>query len=173
MESAWYIDRLAAFAGVPKLLLGGLDAKSARWRPDSEDWSIIEIVSHLVDEEVEDFRMRLRLTLEAPDAQWPVIDPEAAANQRQYQERELQDMLWQFQSARMETVAWLRSMPVIDLSIAHHHPKFEPMTAGSLLASWCAHDALHLRQLARRLHGLTAVHAGSHDTGYAGEWPES
>ena len=171
MDANWYIDRLESFAGVPRLLLGGLEQASARWRPSEDDWSIVEIISHLVDEELEDFRMRLRLTLEDPDAQWPVIDPPAAAQERNYQDRELQDMLWQFQAVRMESVAWLRSIPVIDLARAHHHPTFEPMTAGSLLASWCAHDALHLRQFARRLHGLCEVHADGHDTGYAGEWP--
>jgi hypothetical protein len=39
-----------------------------------------------------------------------------------------------------------------------------------LLASWAAHDALHLRQIARRLHGLAARDAGPYGVAYAGEW---
>ena len=100
MDANWFIERLAAFGSVPKLLLSGLDPDSALWRPSQEDWSIVEIVSHLVDEEIEDFRMRLRLTLEDPSAEWPPIDPERVAEERGYRERALQGMLWQFQSVR-------------------------------------------------------------------------
>ena len=173
MNPAWFIERLAAFGGVPRILLSGLDADSACWRPTEEDWSVVEIVSHLVDEELEDFRMRLRLTLEDPTAEWPPINPENAARERAYQNRGLNDMLWQFQSVRMESVAWLRSLPTIDLATTHQHPRIKSMSAGDLLAAWCAHDSLHMRQIARRLHALAAHHAGPHDTGYAGAWPDS
>ena len=44
------------------------------------------------------------------------------------------------------------------------------MRAGDLLASWCAHDALHLRQVAKRLHQLTDAQAGDFEVGYAGDW---
>ena len=173
MDPSWFIERLDAFGSVPKLLLGGLDAESALWRPSEEDWSIVEIVSHLVDEEIEDFRMRLRLTLEDPIADWPPIDPVRVARERNYRNRTLNDMLAQFQSVRMESVAWLRSLPRIDVDVAHKDPRFESMSAGDLLASWCAHDALHLRQLARRLHGLSEHRAHPHHIGYAGEWPDA
>ncbi|MCP4798050.1 MAG: DinB family protein, partial [Phycisphaeraceae bacterium] len=49
-------------------------------------------------------------------------------------------------------------------------PRSGSLRAGDLLAAWCAHDALHLRQLARRLHELTVVRGGGFDAGYAGDW---
>jgi hypothetical protein len=36
------------------------------------------------------------------------------------------------------------------------------------MASWAAHDALHLRQIAKRLYELTARDAGRYSAGYAG-----
>jgi len=33
-------------------LVEGLDQDRARWKPDSENWSVLEVLNHLVDEEV-------------------------------------------------------------------------------------------------------------------------
>ncbi len=44
------------------------------------------------------------------------------------------------------------------------------MHAGTLFASWLAHDALHLRQIAKRMYELAVRDAGSFDTKYAGDW---
>ena len=57
-----------------------------------------------------------------------------------------------------------------DWSRFKEHPRFGPMIAGDLLAAWCAHDALHLRQLARRLHQLAQRDAAGGTIRYAGDW---
>lgn len=36
------------------------------WRPQPEKWCLLEIVCHLFDEEREDFKTRVKLTLENP-----------------------------------------------------------------------------------------------------------
>ena len=50
--------------------------EQARWRPSPADWSILEVINHLYDEEREDFRQRLDLLLFQPEADWPPIDPQ-------------------------------------------------------------------------------------------------
>jgi hypothetical protein len=42
------------------------------------------------------------------------------------------------------------------------------MRAGDLLASWAAHDARHLEQIAKRLHGLAARDGTPYSVAYAG-----
>ena len=39
-----------------------------------------------------------------------------------------------------------------------------------LLTSWAAHDALHLRQIAKRLFQLAERDGGEYNSRYAGEW---
>ncbi|NUP91044.1 MAG: DinB family protein, partial [Candidatus Sumerlaeia bacterium] len=51
----------------------------------------------------------------------------------------------------------------------HRHPKAGPLRAGDLLAAWAAHDALHLRQIAKRLLDLARRDAGGFKTDYAGD----
>jgi hypothetical protein len=151
-------------------LLAHSARREATWKPPSGAWSILEIVCHLGDEEVDDFRTRLRLTLEDPSQDWPKIDPEGWARERRYNERDLGESLERFARERAASVAWLRSLRDVDWSRAATHPRLGSLRAGDLMASWAAHDALHLRQIAKRLHELAAADAPGFDAGYAGEW---
>lgn len=175
MNPSWMIDRLERFPRTLGALLSGIEPEDARWRPGPEHWSMLEIVCHLVDEDLDDFGTRLRMTLEAPHADWPMIDPTTAAIERDYRGRELETVLREFEAVRRTEVAWLRTAEDQDFTVeATHprlaHPRLGPPRAGDLLAAWCAHDALHLRQLARRLHQLTELRSGAFDVGYAGDW---
>lgn len=163
------IDRLARFPEALQPLLRNLPDDQARFKPPSGSWSILEIVRHLADEERDDFRIRLRLTLESPTDPWPGIDPENWARQRHYNEGSLPDALADFTRERAASLQWLNSLSNVDWSITHLHPR-GPITAGDLLASWAAHDALHLRQVAKRFYELAARDGAPFKTDYAGPW---
>lgn len=165
------IDRLGAFADALPAAVGGVSPADARWRPDDTSWAIVEIVAHLADEEDLDFPIRLRLLLENPEQDWPPIDPEGWAVERDYRSRDLIAEIDRFVRARRERLAWVRALPHdTDWGTTKTHPRFGSMRAGDMLAAWCDHDALHLRQLAKRLHQLTVRDAAGFRTGYAGEW---
>jgi hypothetical protein len=164
------IDRLEAAPAAVRALVSMLTPDEARWKPNADAWSVLEIVCHLADEEAEDFRARLRSTLEDPARDWTPIDPAGWATQRNYAEKDLAERLDRFTSERADSVAWLRSLDTPDWSAARVHPEFGSMRAGDLLAAWAAHDALHLRQIAKRLHQLAGHDAGPFETGYAGCW---
>ncbi len=76
MQSDGLRERLRANAAVIAALVAGVTDEQARWKPDPAQWSILEVMGHLADEEVEDFRTRLDLTLHRPEAEWPRIDPQ-------------------------------------------------------------------------------------------------
>lgn len=151
-------------------LVRGLDVAQARWKPAPERWSILEVVNHLADEEVEDFRRRLTLILTDPVAAWPPIDPPGWVTQRAYAERELGESLARFLSERERSLAWLRSLDAVDWNAAHEHPRLGRMTAGTIAASWLAHDLLHLRQIAKLRYDDLARRAAPHAIAYAGSW---
>ncbi|HEY3244026.1 MAG TPA: DinB family protein [Phycisphaerae bacterium] len=170
MNSDALIRRLSGLPAALEPLLRSITPNEAEWKPPSGAWSILEIVNHLADEEVDDFRRRLDLTLLSPGEPWPPIDPEAWARERRYNERELRESAARFLTERRKSLAWLVGLGDVDWTKAHRHPKFGPISAGTLLGSWVAHDALHLRQIAKRLYELSAVDAGPHPIEYAGAW---
>ncbi len=145
-----------------------LDADTWRWKPDSSRWSVLQIVAHLADEETEDFRKRLDLTLHHPQTPWPPIDPESWARDRDYDSAKPENVLSRFCAERESSLRWLRSLNKPDWSTFRSHPKAGKISAGDLLASWARHDLLHLRQITTRLTEHTAAQAHPFSGRYAG-----
>lgn len=150
-------------------MLGCLAPEMAAWRPQPGKWSFLEVASHLLDEERDDFRARIRLTLENPDQEWPSIDPEGWVVERNYAGRRFTDVVNEFRLERAESLAWLSSVN-IDLKTTHRHPRLGPMRTGDLLAAWAAHDLLHMRQLTRMQFQWLESVATPYSVDYAGRW---
>ncbi|NNF14247.1 MAG: DinB family protein [Gemmatimonadetes bacterium] len=171
MNPSPLIGHLRRTAEVIPALTAEVDDEQARWRPRPDQWSIIDVVSHLTDEESRDFRTRVDLTLHRPGEVWPAIDPERWVKEERYIERELAAEVERFRLERMHSLDWLRGLNSPDWTRSHQHPSVGTLTAGDLLASWVAHDLIHVRQVTR-LHReyLETVVAPGTRIGYAGRW---
>jgi hypothetical protein len=170
MDLAEMVGRLRANAEVLAALAAGVGHEQAVWKPAPDEWSILEVVNHLADEEVEDFRTRVDLTLHRQGEPWPPIDPQGWVSQRGYAGRDLHESVERFLAARRDSLAWLEGLKHPDWSLAYEHPKAGPITAGDLLTSWVAHDHIHVRQL-NRLHREYLVGVlSAHSAEYAGRW---
>ena len=148
-------------------LYAGISGDEVRWKPAPEKWSLLEILNHLCDEEREDFRKRLTLVLENPEQDWPPIDPEGWARDRDYQSRDLEKSLADFKKERTKSLEWLRSLTSPAWSNERKHPKFGGMKAGDLLASWVAHDLVHIRQIANTRLAFVSEAVNPFSTRYA------
>ena len=172
MNVEYFIERLAGNVLVFEALLRNVDSQQAAWKPSADQWSILEVVNHLYDEEREDFRTRLQLTLTDPEKTWPAIDPPAWVIERRYSERGLGLSLSDFVKEREKSLVWLRSLGEARWESVHLTTNGS-RTAGDLLASWLAHDYLHIRQLTRLSWQHAGLIAAPHRTEYAGPWKES
>ena len=173
MNQKRLIDSLESFADVLPAVVRDVSDNDARWRPPPPPdgaWSILEIVTHMADEEVDDFRRRVELTLGDASAPWPPIDPEGWAVERRYNEGELETALERFLSERRASITWLRGLDAPDFSATHEHPHLCPLRAGDVFVAWVAHDALHLRQIAKRMYQMTQRDGGEYSADYAGTW---
>ncbi len=170
MDLALVMGALARDAEAIRSFVEGTDGDQARWKPAPDRWSILEVVNHLADEEVEDFRARCDLTLHDPDREWAPIDPQGAAAARRYNERDPEESLDRFLSERRRSLEWLAGLADPDWDRRHVHPVFGEMRAGQILISWAAHDLLHLRQLARIRYEQLARVGCPGDLDYAGSW---
>ena len=171
MNLDFYVERMSANRDVFASMLRGVSDEQARWRPAPEKWSLVEVVNHLHDEEREDFRTRLDIALHRPADSWPPIDPVGWVAARGYNERGLQESLQNFLRERDASLEWLRSLEAPDWRQRTTHPRGHTLSAGDLLASWLAHDLLHVRQMTRLQWEYTAAVSAPHSTDYAGEWP--
>lgn len=151
MEHKEIIRRLAHNEGMIQGLVRGLDKEQVRWQPGPKKWSVLEVINHLYDEEREDFRRRLDLTLHKPGAAWPANDPEKWVSERRYNERDYENSIDGFLSERRKSIAWLEKLETPEWNAAYDHPVFGTVLAGDLLCAWLAHDYFHARQISNIL----------------------
>jgi hypothetical protein len=161
--------QMASNAQAIQAFVQGVSDEQARWRPKPEEWSILEVINHLLDEENEDFRAHLDLILHHPNDPWPRIDPQGWITERCYNERDLAQSLDGFLRAREESLAWLKGLSSPDWQAAYEAP-FGQITAGDMMAAWAAHDLLHTRQLVELNWAYTLQIVGPYRIRYAGDW---
>jgi len=163
------ITQLTRQAEAIRTLVHGVPDEQARWKPSPDDWSILEVIHHLYDEEIEDFRAHLVHILYHADQPWPRIDPGGWVTERRYNEQDPATVLARFLATRQESLAWLSSLDAPNWHAAIAMP-WGSLTAGDMLASWAAHDLLHLRQLVELHYAWTQRSVAPHSVEYAGEW---
>lgn len=161
---------LARFSTLLELLVGELDEATWRARPAPGEWAPVEIVCHLRDEETEDFGARLRVILEG-GARFEPIDPERQAVARRYQQANPSEALAAFQARRMISLELLDSVQPDRLLGTAETPSGRRLSGLDLLASWVAHDRLHLQQLAGTLARRWADRWAPLQVEYAGPIP--
>ena len=157
----------AVFAG----LLQNIPTAKQAWKPDTEQWSLLEIVCHLHDIEGEDFRIRVQYVLEDPQKMLPSIHPTTWPVERNYLGQNFEQKVAGFLVERRKSINWLRSLPQPNWDNTYQHPDYGPMSAALFLANWLAHDQLHIRQINRIKYLFLKAHADdSVNFDYAGNW---
>jgi len=169
MNTKYIVEELKRNKTVFKDLLEGLDKAVYEWKPLPEKWNLLEVICHLYDEEREDFRARVKHTLENPESPLLPIDPVGWVSSRKYAAQDYGAALHRFLSERDNSIAWLNTLnnPIWDK--AHKHPKFGDLTAEMFFTSWLAHDYLHIKQITKTKYDYLKEIVGD-KISYAGEW---
>jgi hypothetical protein len=163
------LTHLKTNSEVIQILVNDITEEAAHRKPDADTWSIVEVINHLYDEEREDFREHLDQTLHRPDEPWSRIDPQRWVTERGYNGRNLSESLANFLAEREKSLNWLKSLTNPDWDAIHTTPWGE-ISAGNLMASWVAHDLLHIRQLVELKWAVTQIDLEPYQVAYAGDW---
>jgi hypothetical protein len=162
-------QELASSIEMIRALLAGLTQEEAQIKSSPETWSILEVTCHLYDEEREDFREHLDFILHRQNEEWHRIDPQGWVIGRKYNKQNFIEMQKKFFAERKKSLKWLKGISNADWNITHTS-SVGSTSAGDMLASWIAHDNLHIRQLVElrraRIENITQPYA----TLYAGDW---
>jgi hypothetical protein len=149
-------------------LVRGVSDAQARWRPEPEAWSVLDVINHLAYEEKHDFWDRLDLVLHRPQESWP-SGPSARGVTQRSRQRKLEQALALFLETREESLAWLSALETPDWDAVYEAP-FGQIKAGDIMAAWTAHDLLHLRQLIELRWAHLSRDAEPYELRYAGAW---
>ena len=170
MDPTPFVAALEMNAPAIVALARAVPPHQVRWPPAPGEWSALEVINHLANEEDEDFRTRLDTLLHGPGEDPPPIDPEGWVVARADNARGLDESLDRFLAGRRQSLAWLRALGTPDWSRSWRHPEGFTIRAGDLLAAWAGHDLLHLRQLVDLQYRGRTEGAAPYDVAYAGPW---
>ncbi len=169
MKFPHIVQELNRNAAVFESLLRELPEGLYQWRPEPGKWCLLEIISHLCDEEREDFRARLSSVLSDPSQKLSPIDPEGWVSSRSYMENDFPEKVEEFLAERQESLHWLKSLEKPAWDNTYQHPQLGEMSARLFLVNWLAHDYLHIRQILR-LKMAFLQEITSERLNYAGNW---
>ena len=167
MDHAYIIRQLEQNREVIYHLLKDATQEEYLWRPQPEKWCLLEILCHLADEELEDFRTRTQHVLETPEGQPPPIFPDTWVKERNYVEQDYEATLNRFLDERATSVEWLHSLLDPEWENAYMHRVLGPLSGNLFLSNWLAHDQTHIQQI-MRLKLAYLKHISGEDLEYAG-----
>jgi len=169
MDALTIINQLNSNQHVFKVLFANTPIDVIRWKPEPNKWSMLEILCHLIDEEREDFRQRVKTQLEFPGKTPPPIDPVGWVTNRKYIDQDYELKITEFLKERTMSVTWLESLVDPNWDNSYSHPSLGDLSAGLFLENWLAHDYFHFRQITRTKY-LYLKYSADSDLTYAGNW---
>lgn len=169
MNANLIIQKLQVNKVVFKSLLENSTPDCYSFRTNEVSWCLLEVICHLFDEEVEDFRARISSILTNPQLPLKPISPERWPDERNYMEQDFDTMLKAFLTEREQSIAWLLSLEDPNWERVVDHPEVESRSAKKFLVNWLAHDYHHIRQI-NAIHHAYLKHSSGDDLTYAGKW---
>jgi uncharacterized damage-inducible protein DinB len=126
----------------------GLTAARMKQRPRPADWSIKEVMAHLLKVERDLFLPRLTQLALTDRAEFPSFDADAWAGERDHREGDFDDEWRQFRTTRAETIALLEKLPAEAEEQIGLSGYFGPVTLIEYATHVVDHDLEHLGQIA-------------------------
>ncbi len=170
MEYQSVIHKLEQNTQIFKQLFIASDESEYLWKQEENKWCLLEVLCHLYDEEIEDFRLRVQWMLESPEKPPPPFDPIAWIKDRNYMGQNFPDKLHDFIMERERSVQWLKQLGNdVHWESGYMHPDRGLLSAGHYLVNWLAHDYLHIRQILGIKFRYLSVKSDD-DLNYSGGW---
>jgi hypothetical protein len=143
-------DLTTALAATPRAVAAvarGFDVDALRWRPREGEWSITEVLAHLLDLERTLVLPRLRRIAAEDRPAFDTFDVDAWARARDHRLRDFAADLEAFAEARADTLRFLEALPgaaAERLGLSGH---FGPVTLAQYATHAADHDLEHLAQM--------------------------
>lgn len=128
-------------------LTGSLTDNVLDFHPGPEEWSIREILAHLVDDEMFITRMRLARIAKEEHPTLVPHDEKKWYSHRNTARDAISDLLHDFAVQRAASLNILAFLTDAQWERTAYHPEEGEMTAESWVQHWAEHDIVHLRQI--------------------------
>lgn len=145
-------------------LLAPVPADVWAWSPAPGEWSLQELLAHMLHIETAVIPVRVRRMVEtdgAPLAGASPASPPASPT----------EMLAAWRAAREQNLEFLRGLTPAQLAHSGEHPTYGRISAREHIVEWGYHDLEHLRQLQATLEACLYPAIGSFRALYSAPYP--
>jgi uncharacterized damage-inducible protein DinB len=145
-------EALPILERTPRVLRAQLHGLPNPWLQDNDGegtWSPGQVVAHLVEAEHDLWIPRMRAIIGGQA--FPAFDREASI--RRWGNEPLDALLEEFARRRSASLRDFAAAAITDADLGRtgKHPEFGTVTLSQLLATWTAHDLIHLAQITRTM----------------------
>ncbi|HRQ36610.1 MAG TPA: DinB family protein [Chloroflexota bacterium] len=137
------LNALTATPSDLERLLKSVDDSHLTYRPTPDEWSIADVLCHLVMVEQQGLTRLQRMVTERPST-IPAIYPDAAMHDLT---QPTTTLLINFRQARQTMLAFLRELKAGDWQVTAVHPTLGNLSVRSLVQHHVDHDTAHLNQI--------------------------
>jgi len=141
-------------------LTSSLSDRALDFRPTTSDWSIREILAHLVDDEMYVMRTRLERMIKEDSPSLAPHDEKGWHASRNTTRDRVSELLSDFNLQRAASLGIITMLREVDWVREGHQPEYGLFTAEDWLKHWVAHDTTHLRQIESTLEAYQIQSAG-------------
>ena len=141
--------KIASYGGAHQYLLGALESyPHEMWqvRPDSDQWSIHEIIVHIADSEANSY-IRCRRFLAEPGEDLLAYDENRWARELDYHEQSSEDALELFRWLRKKSYDLIKEAPDEVWTYECFHPEIGTITLNDWLDTYERHIPEHVEQM--------------------------
>ena len=131
------------------------------WHPAEGEWSINEIIGHLIEAERRGFAGRIKILLASKDPQLEGWDQNEVARGRRDDMKPAAKLVAELERMRAESVKIVRGLTAADLKRGGQHPKVGWLRVADLLQEWVHHDRNHIKQILSNVQVWAWPHMGN------------
>ena len=128
-------------------LTSSLSDDALDYRQASDQWSIREVLAHLVDDEMYVMRTRLERMIKEDRPSLAPHDEQSWYASRNTTRDRLDDLLSDFGLQRAASLGIISMLRESDWVREGYQPEYGVFTAEEWLTHWAAHDTTHIRQI--------------------------
>ncbi|HEV8533781.1 MAG TPA: DinB family protein [Methylomirabilota bacterium] len=131
------------------------------WHPEAGEWSINEIIGHLIEAERRGFAGRIKIMLASKDPQLEGWDQNEVARGRRDDMKPAVKLVAELERMRVESAKLVRGLSAADLKRGGQHPKVGWLRVSDLLQEWVHHDRNHIKQMLSNVQAWAWPHMGN------------
>ncbi len=130
-------------------LTAALSDEALDYQQDADEWTIREILAHLVDDEMFIMRTRLERIIKEDAPALAPHDEKHWYNQRNKGRDQVSELLHDFAIQRAASLNILTFLRDSEWMRQAYHPEYDHFTAEEWVGHWVTHDTVHIAQIER------------------------